>query len=251
MNTNRNGFLESFAQSTPLLRVIFLNHSGAPEKLLSDFSTIDLLADKKSTAEFITYCESHPLVTELRILPQYRKTEITVEFQDRSELRFILVRSMVRKALTCLPLQEIRKEAFVNEYNMLVATHHHHFEYLMLNCQFAGMPFVDRYRNYFSTFDFEKRTQVFRYIQPRYDFVINNLDELYQPKSGTLLNIMVGLRKEKSNTLFRMLLRLIEYGFFNLFGFITKQVFHVKPSGGKSIHTPGQSSNKTAGQVVL
>lgn len=251
MNTNRNGFLESFAQSTPLLQVIFLNHSGAPGKLLNDISTIDLLSDKKSTAEFITYCESHPLVKELRILPQYRKTEITVEFQDRSELRFILVRSMVRKALSCLPLQDIRKQSFVNEYNMLVAAHHHHFEYLMLNCQFASMPFADRYRNYFSTFDFEKRTQVFRYIQPRYDFVINNLDELYQPKSGTVLKIMVGLRKEKSNTLFRMLMRLIEYAFFNMFGFITKKIRHVKPSGGKSIHTPGQSRNKTAGQVVL
>ncbi len=251
MNTNRNGFLESFAQSTPLLKVIFLNHSGAPAKLLNDISTIDLLVDKNSTADFISYCESHPLVKELRILPQYRKTEIIVEFQDRSELRFNLIRSMIRKALTCLPLQDIRSQAFVNEHNMLVAAKHHHFEYLMLNYQFAGNAFADRYRNYFSTFNFESRTQVFRYIQPRFDLVINNLDELYQPKSGTVLKIMVGLRKEKSNSLFKMLLRLIEYSFFNIFGFITKKVLHVKPSGGKSIHTPGQSRNKTAGQVVL
>lgn len=251
MNTNRHGFLESFAQSSSMLRVIFLNHSGAPGKLLNDISTIDLLADNKSTAEFIAYCESHPLVKQLKIQPLYKKTEITLEFMDRTELKFLLVRSMIRKALTCLPVKDIKKYAIVNEHNMLVAAHHHHFEYLMLNFQFASMPFADRYRNYFSTFDFEKRTQVFRYIQPRYDFVINNLDELYQPKSATLLKIMVGLRKEKSNSLFRMFLRLIEYAFFNLLGFISKKVIHVKPSRGKSIHTPGQSSNKTAGQVVL
>lgn len=101
------------------LKLIFLNHSGPPSKLLSDISSIDLLADKKSTADFISYCESHPLVNEIRIIPQYRKTEIILEFRDRSELRFCLLRSMIRKALSCLQAEKIRNESFVNEFNML------------------------------------------------------------------------------------------------------------------------------------
>jgi hypothetical protein len=251
MNTHRNGFLESFAQSSALLKLIFLNHSGAPSKLLSDISSIDLLADKKSTSDFISYCESHPLVNEIRIVPQYKKTEIILEFKDNSELRFCLIRKMIRKALSCLTIEKIRKEGYVNEFNMLVASHHHHYEYILLVCQFAGMPFPDRYRNYFSAFNFENRTQIFRYIQPRYDLVINNLEELYQPKSNTVLHIMVGLRKEKYNSLFRMFLRLIEYGLFNLTSFLLKKTIHVSPSGGQSSVVPNQNRNKTAGQAIL
>lgn len=251
MNTNRNGFLESFAQSTPRLHLIFLNHSGPPSKLLSDISTIDLLADKKSTTDFINYCESHPLVNEIRVIPQYRKTEIIVEMHDKSELRFMLIRSMIRKALSCLPVEDISKEATVNEFNMLVASHHHHYEYLLLSCQFASMPFADRYKNYFSAFDFEKRTQIFRYIQPRYDLIINNLEELYQPKANTLLRIMVGLRKDRKNSLLKMVFRVVEYGIFNLIKSFTKKVIHVSPIKDSEPVRSSQNRNKTAGQAIL
>ena len=251
MKSQRIAFLELFAQSTPLLKLIFLNHSGEPAKLLNDISTIDMLADENSTLDFINYCTSHKHVNTISIIPQYRKTEITIEFKDRSELKFYLLKSMIRKALACLPIDDIRKESYVNEFNMLVSAPHHHYEYVFLSCQFAGMPFAERYKTYFSAFDFENRTKIFRYIQPRYDLVINNLEELYTPKASTLLKIMVGLRKDKRNSLFRMFLRVIEYGFFNLAGIMTKKVVQVFPSSGDSTETAGSRKNNTAGQAVL
>ncbi|MBL0340760.1 MAG: hypothetical protein IPP71_07490 [Bacteroidetes bacterium] len=251
MTSHRINFLEAFAKSTPALNLIFLNHSGAPSKLLNDITSIDLLADKKATSDFVAFCETHPLVIEIHIHPMFGKTEVVVELVDRSEIKFHLIRSMVRKALYCLPVSSIRKDAFVNEFHMLVASHAHHFEYLFLNCQFAGMPLPDRYKNYYSGFDFASRTSIFRYIQPRYDLVINNLDDLYQPKAGIVLSIMVALRKEKENSLFKMMLRTLEYGFFNLFGFITKKVSHLHPSKSGSTEISGQRNNRTAGQVVL
>lgn len=251
MNTHRNSFVESFAKSTPLLHLIFLNHSGSPTKLLNDITSIDLLADKKATSDFIAYCATHPMVKEITVAPKFRKTEVIVELIDRSELKFHLIRSMVRKALTCLPAEDIRKDSFVNEFNMLVASSPHHFEYLLLKCQFSGVPFQDRYINHFSGFDFANRTLVFRYIQPRFDLVINNLDELYQPKAGTLLKIMVAERKLKANSLLKMVSRTFEYVIFNLLGFTTKKITHVSPSAGTSKVETGQHRNRTAGQAVL
>ena len=50
MNINRNSFLESFALTSPALKLIFMNHLGVPSKLLTDISTIELLADKTAMA---------------------------------------------------------------------------------------------------------------------------------------------------------------------------------------------------------
>ncbi len=251
MNSHRIRFVESLAKSSALLNLVFLNHSGAPSKLLNDITSIDLLADKKAIADFVQFCSINSLVKEITIIPQFRKTEIIVELIDRSQLKFHLIVSMVRKALWCLPIADIRKESFVNEFNMLVPSNSHHFEYLLLQYQFAGSPFQDRYKNYFSSFDFTNRTEVFRYIQPRFDLVINNLDELYKPKASTLLKIMVSLRKNKENSLLKMIVRTIEYGFFNLFGVVTKKITHLHPSADNATEVAGQKRNRTAGQAVL
>jgi len=252
MNTHRISFLESLAQNSASMKIVFLNHSGAPANLVADISSIDLLADKKATAAFINFCECHSMVSEIRISPEFRRTEIIVKFTDSTELRFMLLRDMIRKAFSCMHFDEVRRDALTNDHGMRVASNSHHFEYLFLMCQFAQISMPDRYRNYFGSFDFETRTTIFRYIQPRYDLVINTLDELYQPKGSTQLKMMMGLRRDKMNSLFKMFLRVVEYGIFTFLRNFTKKVI-VKT------HTPGNISTgttpiknrNTAGQAVL
>ncbi len=252
MNTDRISFLESLAKNSALLKVVFLNHSGAPSKLIADLWSLDLLADRKATQEFIHFCEGHAMVKELRISREFRRTEIIVKFLDTTEMRFILLRGMIRKAFSCLHVDEIRATAFVNEFGMNVAAHEHHFDYIFLSCQFAQISFPDRYKNYFSSFDFDTRTKVFRYIQPRYDLVINTLDELYTPKGSTQLKIMVGLRRDPMNSLFKMILRVVEYGFFKFFRLFRKRVtvIHNRQNYFEHEKITSRSRNR-AGQAVL
>lgn len=251
MPIDRNDFIESFARATPSLNLVFLNHSGGPDKLLTDISSIDLLADKNSHAAFITFCETHPLVLRIREFPEFMRSKFVVELNDGSELNFTLIRSMIRKTLLCLNVGEVRKEASVNHFGMLVASNHHHFDYLILNYQFAGVPVPDRYKHHFSTFDFVQRTEIFKYMQSRYHLVFNTLEDLYKPARKTVLTLMVGLRSEPKNTLLQMFFRSAGIGLFNLFGAFTRKMRVYEASFAKSPGTPLHDESKKSRQAVL
>jgi hypothetical protein len=250
MSLNRNTFIEAFAQSSPALNVIFLNHLGAPSKLLADVSTIEMLSDKNATTGFIEYCKSHPLVKDLIVSHNYRRTNILVEFLDGSEMNFCLLSNLVRKALLCLDTAAIRKSAHVNEFGMLVPGREYHFEYMTLRCQFDKDPLSDRYRNYFAGFDLSSRAVIFKYMQTRFNLIFNTLDDLYEPSPKMLLSMMIGLRAEKGNTLFKMFLRAIEFGVFNLLGWYTKKPFQIAVSDKHSPPLPAKEKKRSAGAVL-
>src|SRR4030095_2630784 len=191
MNINRTDFLEAFARSTPSLNLICLNHSGSPTRLLTDISSITLLADKQGYKDFIEYCKKHQLVKEIIIYPHFRRSTAIVSFRDGSELNFTLLRQMVRKTFNCINVDEVRQKAFINEFGMLVPAPENHFEFMILNCQFSKYILADRYRNYFATFDFNTRALIFKYIQSRFSLVFNTLEDLYEPKPNILLSIVI------------------------------------------------------------
>ena len=251
MDLDRNVFLEDFAHNSAALNLIFLNHLGAPGKLLAQASTIELLADKFSTTAFIDYCRKHKLVKELVITQLYRTKNIVVKFKDESEIYFSLVSNMVRKTFLCLDVKAIRKSAFINEYGMLVPEKQYHFEYMALKCQFNKDPLPERYSNYFAGLDINSRTIIFKYIQTRYNLIFNKLEDLYNPKPNTLLTILIGLRAEKSNTLFRMFLRSIELVGYKGFGRFTKRGIHVSPSPVHELQLPASGKKKPAGHAIF
>ena len=250
MTIHRTEFLEALARNTPSLGLVCMNHSGSPTKLLTDISTITFLADKQSRAAFIEYCRYHTLVKEITIHPHYRWLTIIVAFKDGSELDFTIMPQLVRKTLVCMDIRSVKPKSFVNEYGMLVPAPGHHYEFMILNCQFSKYILADRYRNYFSTFDFATRASIFRYIQEKFNLVFNTLEDLYEPKPGMLLSIVVGLRSEKSNTLLRMLFRSMEHVSFNLFGFITKKTKRISPSSHHSPEVPSSAKNRAAGNTL-
>jgi hypothetical protein len=251
MNTDRLAFLENLAAKSAELGTIFLNHSGAPSNMLTGISSIELLADKSVQHAFLNFCLQHPLVKDLTIIPKFRRTEIIVELEDRSELKFNLIRSVIRRSLNCLDIAEIKKEAFVNEFGMLVASAKHQFNYLVLVNQYAQHPMPDRFKNYFSAFDKNVRTTIFRYVQPKYDLVLNTLDELYKPSTSYLLKINSGLRLQKTNSLFKMILRVVEYTIFNAAGSITKKPKHLSPTLRDKARGAAKKPGNTTGQAML
>jgi hypothetical protein len=251
MPIDRSAFIESFARATPSLNLVFLNHSGGPDKLLTDISSIDLLADKNSSAAFITFCETHPLVRRIREFPEFMRSKFVVELNDGSQLNFTLIRTMIRKTMRCLNIEEVRKDATVNIFGMLTASNHHHFDYLILKYQFAGVQVPDRYMHHFSTFDFVQRTEIFKYMQSRYHLVFNTLEDLYKPARKTLLTLMVGLRGEPKNTLMRMFFRSVGIGLFNMFGPFTRKMRVYDAVFTKSPVSPLQKEGEPSHQAVV
>jgi hypothetical protein len=251
MNIDRNSFLETFAVNTPALNLVCMNHLEAPAKLLTDTSAIELLADKTASENFIRYCQSHPLVKDIVVIPQYRKKNILIEFQDGSEMNFRLISNIVHKTLLCLDVAAIRKSAYINEYGLLVPSREHHFEYIILKCQFGKDPLSERFKNFFGNFDFSSRAVIFKYMQTRFNLIFNTLEDLYTPKPNMLLAIMIGLRAEPENLLIKMFLRSLEQIFFNLFGWITKKPVLIKASPLYAPELPSPKKKKSAGQTIL
>ncbi len=244
MSINRNSFIESFAQNSPSLNLIFLNHVGAPSKLLSDISTIELLADKDAINGFIKFCKAHSLVKQLVVTSHYRYKNILVEFLDGSELHFCLIINMIRKSFLCLKVNAIRKTATINTFGMLVPELKYHLEYMALKTQFNKDPLSDRYKNYFAGFDFNERAVVFKYIQTRYNLIFNTLEDLYNPKPKLFLAILIGLRSEKENTLFKMFVRGVEIALYRMLGYISKRETQILTS--PSQYPKGKNSARKA-----
>jgi hypothetical protein len=92
---------------------------------------------------------------------------------------------------------------------MMVPSYHHHFEYVMLRHQLAGDAFPDKFQKYFSALEGGIRTEIFRYLQLKYNFVFNVIEDLYKPKGALRLKIILGLRSGKENRLYRLLIRSI------------------------------------------
>ncbi len=218
---HRNLFLDSFIKSSSDLEVIFLNHSGSPEKLLTDIQSIDLLAEKEYSVRTIDHIKTHPLVAKVRVVPQYRYSDVWVEFKDHTALRFRLIRTLIRRGLRFLTPAEIRATKTINNFGMPIPSEGIHFEYLILTAQFNKIHLADRYRNHFNSLEFKNRSEIFGHIHQRLSLVIHKLDDLYEYSSSMLFRITVALRKRKGNSLLRLVFRLTEQAAFGL----TKNLF--------------------------
>ena len=248
MIINRNEFIDSIARNSPTLDLIFLNHSGAPEKLFTDISTIDVLVDKQSKADFIAYCRTHPLVNKITEYPKYQYSIFEIGFFDGSVIKFKVIRNMIRRFLICMRASYVRQRAHINEHGMLVSSNQDHYDYTILSYQFAGQEVPDRYKNYFSTLKPSVRAEVFKHMQSRYHLVFNTLEELFKPSAKKLLTIMVGLRGEKQNSLFRMFFRTVAIAFFHLLSPVTKRARHYIPLHDTA---PPQSQSTEVSQKAI
>jgi len=221
---DRNSFLFDFAKASPSISCLILNHSGSPEKLQTNLTSIDLLCVGAAISDFITFCRMHPKTRQVRIADGFMRKSVDLEFSDGSEVKFFLIQNIFRKGLKSIAPEEFIRDSGINEYGMLVPSVSHHFEYVLLKYQFAGIEFPDRYQKYFSAMDPAVRTSIFRYLQAKYHFIFNTIEDLYKPKATARLKIMIGLRSRKENTLLQMFFRTVAY-----FWFMFLRLFFRKP----------------------
>jgi hypothetical protein len=207
----RNRFLVDFAKASPSINCLILNHSGSPERLQTNLSSIDLLCNKSAADAFIKYSVSYSSTRQVKVTDEFMRRCVEIEFADASEVRFYLIANMFRKGLKALAADEFTHGSGVNEYGMLTPSVFHHFEYILLKYQFAGVEFPDRYQKYFSSLEPAARSSVFRYLQGKYHFVFNTIEDLYKPKATARLKIMIGLRARAENSLIRMFFRTVAY----------------------------------------
>ncbi|MFM8918267.1 MAG: hypothetical protein ACKOGP_11075, partial [Bacteroidota bacterium] len=105
----------------------------------------------------------------------------------------------------------------------------HQFEYILMKSQFSKTAFPDKYQKYFSAMDPAIRSTIFRYMQLKYNFVFNVIEDLYKPKNSLLFKITIGLRALPENSLGRMMWRGVQLFFWNLGNLFQKKTKRLGP----------------------
>lgn len=225
----RNELIELILSNSQRIQCVVLNSCGAPTKLQADLSTIDLLVDKQGEEDFLRFCRTNKNVKEVFVFPRLGRKKVSIKMMDGSEVSLKLIRQMVRKTLSTLPVAEIFESSEVNSYGMLVPPVEYQFEYIMMKSHFSKSDFPDKYQKYFSSMDPAVRSSIFRYLQLKYNFVFNVIEDLYKPKNSIMLKITTGLRSLPINSLGRIFFRSLQLVFWNLGMVFAKKTLRLGP----------------------
>lgn len=212
----RNELIEAIVSNSNRLQCVILNPCGPAAKLQTDQSTIDLLVDNIGEADFLEFCRSNKFVKEIVIDRRFKRKKVSVKMLDGSEVSLKLIRDMVMKTLSTLPVDDIFESSNENQYGIMVPSVEHQFEYILMKSQFSKTAFPDKYQKYFSAMDPAIRSTIFRYMQLKYNFVFNVIEDLYKPKNSLLFKITIGLRALPENSLGRMIWRGTQYFLWNI-----------------------------------
>ncbi|MFM7177284.1 MAG: hypothetical protein ACKO0X_07680 [Bacteroidota bacterium] len=225
----RNELIESIVSNSNRLQCVILNPCGPAAKLQSDQSTIDLLVDGEGEIDFLEFCRSNKFVKEIVIDRRFKRKKVSVKMLDGSEVSLKLIRDMVMKTLSTLPVNDIFESCNENQYGIMVPSIEHQFEYILMKSQFSKTAFPDKYQKYFSAMDPAIRSTIFRYMQLKYNFVFNVIEDLYKPKNSLLFKITIGLRALPENSLGRMMWRGVQLFFWNLGNLFQKKTKRLGP----------------------
>jgi hypothetical protein len=239
----RNELIDLIVSNSKRIQCVILNPCGAPSKLQADLSTIDLLVDDKGEEDFLRFCRSYKNVKEVFVFPRFGRKKVSIKMIDGSEVSLKLICQMVRKTLCTLPVDQIFETCEENPYGMLVPSVEHQFEYIMMKSHFSKSDFPDKYQKYFSGMDPAIRSKVFRYLQLKYNFVFNVIEDLYRPKTSVMLKITTGLRALPENSLGRIFIRLLKLVGWNIAAVFSKKTIRLGPlHSEKSANTASKSS---------
>lgn len=225
----RNEIIDAIASNSKRIPCIFLNQAGSPSKLHTDMSTIDLLVSKEGEKKFLDFCRSHAKVKEIIINPRFERKKVAIKMLDGSEVSLKLLRNMVRKTLCTLPTEEIMNDCHENSYGVLVPTIEQQYEYILMKSQFSNTEFPDKFQKYFSAMEPAVRSSIFKYLQTKYNFVFNTIEDLYKPKSSLLLRITIGLRALPENSLSSLIFRGVRLFIWNLGFLFSKKAIRLGP----------------------
>ena len=225
----RSELIDAIVSNSNRLQCVILNPCGPAAKLHTDQSTIDLLVDEVGEEDFLEFCRSNKFVKEVIVDRRFKRKKVSVKMLDGSEVRLKLIRDMVLKTLSTLPVDDVFESSNENQYGIMVPSVEHQFEYILMKSQFSKTAFPDKYQKYFSAMDPAIRSSIFRYMQLKYNFVFNIIEDLYKPKNSLLFKITIGLRALPCNSLSQMIWRGCQLFLWNIFFLFYKKSKRLGP----------------------
>ncbi len=211
MNTDRKRFIAYFIKHISALRYVFLKYIAVSADQIAENSDLDLLIDRKQLYRFLEIIRAGSRINRIHIHQKSFVTFVSVYFEDQSYLELDLINRFDRKGIIFMDSEEVLEHATTNKEGIKVPFTGHHFEYIMLFYMLNGSKTDDKYIQYFATYTFEERAKIFAYVRPKYDLIINTLDELLITNHRIQEEVMEEIRSYPVNRGFRKLRNRIRY----------------------------------------
>lgn len=200
MNSGRNRFLTFLTQNISGLNYVMLNYVYDDITQLPQTEPLEILIDKDDYKALLYVLSTAKEINRLKTKKSLQLQLVHIKFSDHSRLVIKIRVSLERKGIVFMNADEVISSSIVDKENIKLPAAMFQFEYLLLTSVLSKKEVEEKYRKHFSKMNFETRCKIFAHIRPRYNFVLNVLDDLYTFNNNYYRKIKKTIRSDKQNT---------------------------------------------------
>ncbi len=196
---NRKEFVRYFFNALVNIDYALLKYTSATLNDIPETSDIDLLVAESQLSAIIKIINDGSKVEHVQVHSKSFVSFVSIYFKDQGYLELDLIHRFDRKGTIYLEAEDVLRNAMSNTEGLKLASHYHHFEYVMLFYLLNGEEVPYRYQSYFTALNANDRVQIFSYLCDKYKLHINTLDDLYEPHKRHRKKIVTTISNYNTN----------------------------------------------------
>jgi hypothetical protein len=199
MTTARYRFINFLLKECSGLNYVLLKYIHDDIVEFASNEKLEILIDKEDYKTLLYVISSAREISRIQSRKNVSTQIINIKFSDHSSLDIKIKIDIERRGIILMNSRAILRSSSINKQNIKVPAPCFQFEYILLSAILNKTDVEDRFRNYFSNFSFETRSKIFAHIRPKYNFILNILDELYTFSDGNYHKIVNTIKAQKQN----------------------------------------------------
>jgi hypothetical protein len=199
MTSARNKFIHFLIKECSGLNYVLLKYIYDDLSELPADEKLELLIDKDDYKTLLYVISSSKEIRNLKSKKEVGSQIIKINFTDHSSLVMKIKIELVRKGIVLMNSREVLKHSITNNDKIKIPGHCHQFEYILLSSIYNKKDVEEKFRKYFTGLNFEMRSKIFAHIRPKYNFILNVLDDLYVFSANNYRKIHIAIKSQKAN----------------------------------------------------
>lgn len=197
--TARNKFLCFLIKECSGLNYAVLNYVYNDIKELPTEEPMEILIDKLDYSALLYIISSGKEISWITTKKSLASQIIDIKFNDNTNITLKIKSDIKRNGIILMNAEKVLRLAVINKGNIKTPAPHHLFEYILLDSVLHKKNIDEKYRLYFTSFNFEVRSKIFAHLRSKYNFVIHLLDDLYVLKKSNYQKVIHKVWAEKQN----------------------------------------------------
>lgn len=199
MTTARYRFINFLLRECSGLNYVLLKYIHDDIEQFSSGEKLEILIDKEDYKTLLYVISSAREISRIKSEKNVSAQRINIKFSDHSSLDIKIKIDIERRGIVLMKSRDILRSSIINKQNIKLPAPCFQFEYILLSAILNKTDVEERFRSYFSNFSFEIRSKIFAHIRPKYNFILNVLDELYKFSDGNYHKIVSTIKAQRQN----------------------------------------------------